>query len=119
MAKHTIMFPDWMVGRELRSIVWDDEAGAVEGDHSCLDLIREIFAEPTPYVIGDVAAYWTLEDPAHNPADFLTVLSRHIDWRVLEDPLRSTLPPVFDGVEPTPGVAIVRGAITERGYTVA
>ena len=50
MAKHTIMLPDGMVGRELRSIVRDDEAGTVEGDHSELDVIREAFAEPTPYV---------------------------------------------------------------------
>ena len=105
MAKHTLMIPDIMVGRELRSIVWDDEAGTVEGDHSRLDRIRELLAEPTPYVIRDVAAYWTLDAPAHNPADFLALLSRHIDWRILEDPLRSTLPPVFDGVEATPGVA--------------
>ena len=104
MAKHTIMFPDFRVGRELRSIVWDNEAGTVEGEHSQLDVIRRVFARPTPYVIGDVAATWTLEDPAHNPADFLTLLSKLIDWRVHKEPLRSTLPPVFDGVEPTPGV---------------
>ena len=104
MAKHTIMFPDIMVGGELRSIVWDDEAGTVEGEHSRLDLIREILAEPTPYTIGDVAAEVTLEDAAHSPADFLRVLSIWIDWRVEREPLRSTLPPVFDGVEPTPCV---------------
>ena len=105
MAKHTIMFPDIMVGRELRSIVWDDEAGTVEGEHSRLDEIREIFAEPTPFTAGDVAAEVTLEDPAHSPADFLRLLAIWIDWRVLNEPLRSTLPPVFDGVEPTPCVA--------------
>ena len=105
MAKHTIMFPDWMVGREPRSIVWDDEAGAVEGDHSQIDVIRRAFAKPTPYVIGDVAHHWTLEDPAHNPADLLTVLSLLVDWQAFDDP-RLVLPPVFDGVEPTPGVAI-------------
>ena len=105
MAKHTIMFPDWMVGREPRSIVWDDEAGTVEGDHSQLDSIREAFAEPTPYIIGDVAHYWTLDDPAHNPADLLTVLSLLVDWQAFDDP-RLVLPPVFDGVERTPSVAI-------------
>lgn len=103
MARHTIMFPDFMVGRDLRSIVWDDEAGAVEGDHSQLDVIREALARPTPLVLHDIAASWTLEDPAHDPADFLSLLSS-IDWRVLRDDVRSTLPPVFDGVEPTLGV---------------
>ena len=97
------MFPDIMVGRDLRSIVWDDEAGTVEGDHSQIDRIREALARPTPLVLHDIAASWTLEDPAHNPADFLSLLSRLIDWRVLRVPLRSTLPPVFDGVEPTLG----------------
>ena len=104
MAKHTIMLPEWVAGDDLRSIVWDDEAGTVEGEHSRLDLIREILAEPTPYTVGSVASEVTLEDAAHSPADFLRVLGIWIDSRVLEDPLRSTLPPVFDGVEPTPCV---------------
>ena len=103
MAKHTIMFPDWMVGDDLRSIVWDDKAGTVEGDHSQIDSLRKTLAKPTPYVIHDIAASWTLEDPAHDPADFLAVLSLDIDWRVRKDPLRSTLPPIFDGVEGTLG----------------
>ena len=104
MAKHTIMLPDFMVGREPRSIVWDDEAGTVEGDHSQLDSLREALAEPTPYVFGNVAATWTLEVPVHNPADFLQMLSARVYERVEREPLRSTLPPVFDGVEGTRGV---------------
>ena len=98
MAKHTLMIPDMMVGRELRSIVWDDEAGTVEGEHSQLYRLRMALAKPTPYVIHNIAASWTLAAPAHDPADFLAMLGQLIDWRVLEDPLRSTLPPVFDGV---------------------
>ena len=105
MAKHTIMLPDGMVGRELRSIVWDDEAGTVEGDHPRIDRIRRKLAEPTPFEFGTESHYWRLEDPAHDPADFLLVLSRFVDWNVGYEPLRSTLPPVFDGVEATPGVA--------------
>ena len=101
MAQHTIMFPDIMVGRELRSIVWDDEAGTVEGEHSRLDRIREALAEPTPLVIPSIAASWTLNDPAHDPADFLALLYRRIDDRAVRN-----LPPVFDGIEPTPGIAI-------------
>ena len=98
------MIPDMMVGRELRSIVWDDEAGTVEGEHSQLDGLHWALAEPTPLVLHNIAASWTLDDPAHDPADFLALLGQIIDWRVLEDPLRSTLPPVFDGVEGTLGV---------------
>ena len=105
MATHTIMFPDIVVGRAPRSIVWDDEAGTVEGEHSRLDVIREAFAEPTPYEFGTESHYWRLEDPAHNPADLLTVLSVLIDWQAFDDP-RLVLPPVFDGVEATPGIAI-------------
>ena len=101
MAQHTIMFPDWMVGRELRSIVWDDDAGTVEGEHSHIDDLREALAEPTPLLLPSIAASWTLNDPAHDPADFLALLSHLIDDRAVRD-----LPPVFDGVEPTPGVAI-------------
>ena len=102
MATHTIMYPDWRVGRDLRSIVWDDEAGTVEGDHSQIDLIREALDEPIPLVLDDEAAVWTLEDPAHDPADFLTLLSLLVDWQPLRPP-RLTLPPVFTGVEPTLG----------------
>ena len=104
MAKHTLMIPDSRVGRELRSIVWDDEAGTVEGEHSKLDRLRKALAEPTPLVIHGIAVTWTFAAPAHDPADFLALLGRRIDRHVLGDPLRSTLPPVFDGVEPTPGV---------------
>ena len=100
------MFPDWMVGDEVRSIVWDDEAGTVEGDHSQLDRIRKVFDQPTPYVLGDVAGSWTLEDAAHNPADFLLVLFLLVNQRANTPEVRATLPPVFDGVEPTPFTAI-------------
>ena len=96
------MFPDWMVGHEVRSIVWDDEAGTVEGDHSQLDRIRRVLAQPTPYVLGDVAGSWTLSDAAHNPADFLLVLFLLVNHRADTPEVRATLPPVFDGVEPTP-----------------
>ena len=37
MAKHVITIPDLMAGRELRTIVWDDEAGTVEGTHSDIE----------------------------------------------------------------------------------
>ena len=103
MAKHTIMFPDWRRGREPRRIVWDDEAGTVEGDHSQISLIREALDEPIPLVLNDEAATWTIEDPAHDPTDFLTMLSLLVDWQAF-DGARLTLPPVFSGLEPALGV---------------
>jgi len=87
-----------MRGRELRSIVWDDEAGTVAGDHSDVDSFRRVFAADKPVTVGDTGLAWDLVDPAHDPAQFLAVL-----WSVyapaLDKPLRSTLPAIFDGVE--------------------
>ena len=98
MAVHTLGIPDRMRGRELRSIVWDDEAGTVAGDHSEVDSFRRVFAADKPVTVGDTGLAWDLVDPAHDPAQFLAVL-----WSVyapaLDEPLRSTLPAIFDGVE--------------------
>ena len=106
MARHTMMLPDLVRGRELRTIVWDDEAGTVDGDHFQIAAIRRVFEAPKPVTVGDPGGTWDLHDPAHDPAEFLVVLGQSVWWRVLQDPLRSTLPAVFDGVEipqPDPG----------------
>lgn len=87
-----------MHGRELRRIVWDDEAGTVGGDHSEIADIRRVFDAPKPVTVGDPGGTWDLRDPAHDATEFLTFLGV-CDWRVLDEPLRSTLPPVFDGVQ--------------------
>ena len=34
MTVHTVMLPDFMHGRGLRSVIRDDEAGTVTGEHS-------------------------------------------------------------------------------------
>lgn len=60
-----------------------------------------MLAAAPPVVMGDVMGTVTLHDPGHDPADFLVLLGRAC-WPVLEEPLRSTLPPVFNGVEMTP-----------------
>ena len=98
MAKHEIRIPDWRRGQELRTIVWDDEAGAVEGDHSQIEWIDRVLAAPKPVTVGDSGRVWALSDPGRDPAEFL-VLIRDIHWPALAAPLRDTLPPVFDGVE--------------------
>ena len=101
MTVHTIMLPDMRHGDDPRSVIWDDEAGTVTGEHSRVPRMQDILAEPTPVVMGDVMGAVTLRDPGHDPADFLFLLGRAY-WPVLEEPLRSSiLPPVFDGVEMT------------------
>ena len=102
MALHVIRIPDVSQGRELRSIVWDDEAGTVEGDHVEVDSFRRVFAADKPVTVRQMGLAWNLDDPAHDPAQFLAVL-----WSVyaaaLYEPLRSMLPTVFDGVDLPPG----------------
>ena len=103
MAVHTIMLPDRMRGRELRSIVWDDEAGTVSGDHYRVvdGSIQRKLDRPKPMEVGGPWGYWKLHDPAHDPAEFLIVL-RQFCGHIVYEPLRSTLPPVFDGIELRP-----------------
>ncbi len=101
MAVHTIMLPDRMHGREPRSVIWDDEAGTVTGEHYDVPEMQWTLAATPPIEMRDVMGTVTLSDPGHDPADFLVLLGRAY-WPVLEEPLRSTLPPVFDGVELTP-----------------
>ena len=97
MTVHTIMLPDMMHGREPRSVIWDDEAGTVTGEHYEVPWMQALLADTPPIVMGDVMGTFTLNDPGHDPADFLVLLWRAY-WPVLDEPLRSTLPPVFDGV---------------------
>lgn len=78
------MLPDRLRGRALRSIVWDD--AAVTGTHSEVADIQRAFDAPKPVTIAD-------------PAEFLHILSDFCR-PVLDEPLRSTLPAVFEGVEP-------------------
>ncbi|MYF98470.1 hypothetical protein F4212_04950 [Candidatus Poribacteria bacterium] len=98
MAIHTITIPDWQRGDELRSIVWDDEAGTVNGEHSLVPDLRRFFDAPKPITVGDPGGTWDLRDPAHNPVEFLTLLGV-VFWPVLGEPLRSTMPAVFDGIK--------------------
>ncbi len=100
MAVHTIRIPDYS---ELRVIVWDDEAGTVVGDHSGVEFLRQVFAAKKPVTVGDPGWMYDLVDPAHSPSEFLAALWA-VYARVVDEPLRSTLPPVFDGVELPAGI---------------
>ena len=98
MTVHTIVMPDAAHGEEPRRIVWDDEAGTVEGEHDEVPYIQRVIAAPKPVEVGGPGEIWHLRDPGHDPAEFLVLLSLAY-WPILREPLRSTLPPVFDGVE--------------------
>ena len=95
MAIHQISVPDVSRGRALRTIIWDDVAGTVDGDHYDVACLRELIAAPKPVTVGDPGGTWDLSDPAHDPGEFLILLSM-IYWPVMDEPLRSTLPAVFD-----------------------
>ena len=98
MTVHTIMLPDRMHERGLRSVIRDDEAGTVTGEHNEAPDMQAMLTAPPPIEWLDVMGTITLHDPGHDPADFLVLL-----WDayqpVLDEPLRSTLPPAFDGVK--------------------
>jgi len=101
MAIHTIMLPDRLYGREPRTVVWDDEAGTVEGTHSKVPGMQRTLAKPKPVDYSSDERLLYLKDPGHDPAEFLWLLGTAF-WPILDEPLRSTLPPVFDGVELSP-----------------
>ena len=96
MTVHTIVMPDDAHGEEPRRIVWDDEAGTVEGNHYRVPDIQRIIDAPKPVEVG-AGHVWRLRDPGHDPAEFLVLLFNDY-WPILDEPLRSTLPPIFDGV---------------------
>ena len=99
MARHTITIPDRMFGRERRAIIRDGKAGTVEGDHLDTRNFQRVLDAPKPVtVVIDGGGLWHLKAPAHNPAEFLTCLAVCF-WPARDEPLRSTLPTVFDGVQ--------------------
>lgn len=92
--KHTIIAKDGVL-KQAR-IVWDDEAGTVEGDHSEAPRLAAAIGDGPMPLDRDGSA--ELADPAHNPADFLTAL-RIILVRGAND---IELPDSLSGVTPTP-----------------
>ena len=104
MAVHAILLPDVMRGRELRSIVWDDETGGVEGEHYDVAWIRDVIrrSEAGPVTVGNPGGTWDLRDPAHDPAEFLTLIEVCIPGHLLTEDVLASLPSVFRGVELPP-----------------
>ncbi len=102
MTIHRIEAPDWQAGHELRAIVWNDETGEATGNHSYVPTLARALADPMPITnIGDSRPNFRLEDPAHNPADFLRLIHFFGNLGV-PYPERIRLPESLRGVEQTP-----------------
>ena len=82
-------------------VIRDDVAGTVEGTHSDVPGMRRTLARPTPVNYSSDERVLYLHNPAHDPAEFLWLIGTAFNG-ILYGPLRSTLPPVFDGVELSP-----------------
>ncbi len=112
MSTHTIMLPSWDPDAQgdLRALVWDDEAGTVEGDYSHVDSIRAFFEDPKRWTAGTVKGKLRLEDPRHRPEDFAGMIMMLYcsagDWE------RIVWPSALADVVPTsPDLRLPPGAI--------
>ncbi len=99
----------------MRTVIRDDVAGTVEGTHSDVPGIRKTLERPTPVNCSSEGRVLYL----HDPAEFLWLIGFAFSG-ILYEPLRATLPPVFEGVdlspmEPAPRARRdVEGNITDR-----
>lgn len=103
MSVHTIRIPDWGggAGGELRDLVWDDEAGTVDGDYSRVDSIRRFFGDPELWTEGGAEGVLQLEDPRHRPADFKGMIAA-VYCAAPGRWARIVWPAALAGVAPTP-----------------
>ena len=99
MTVHTIRLPDRLYGRELRTILWDDEAATVEGDHSKIPWMRERIAAAPTELVNETCTI-PLKDPGRDPREFWHLLIA-VFYPVADEPLRSTMPAVLRDVEPS------------------
>ena len=102
MARHVIpLDPPWWQPRpdfeEPEILVWDDEAGTVEGEGPHTVWVREELARGAPLDLSGDGRILVLQDPAHDPRDFWCLLP----WWCWEEPLRSRMPAILRDVEPT------------------
>lgn len=94
--KHTIQYPARLFDGELRTIIWDDEAGTVEGDHPSVRDLKLICEGDGAACIGYPWGVIVIDDVPHNPQHFLSALIEP-DFEV--DP-RAVLPDILKGIEP-------------------
>ena len=96
--KHTIKYPDGRFGDELRTIIWDDEAGTVEGDHNMVPVLKLICEGNGVACISQPWGALVVDDVPHNPQHFLSILNDPYP-RFEIDP-RAVLPDSLKGIEP-------------------
>lgn len=89
----------------MATIIWDDQAGTVTGDHyqlfgehGLIEDFERVKKEGTPYQTGSEVDYYILQDIRHNPADFLSLLG--FATCGLKPP-RCILPASLQGIKPT------------------
>ena len=97
MTVHTIRLPDRLYGRELRTILWDDEAATVEGDHSKVDAMQAMIDDAPTKFVNETCTI-LLKD--RDPRDFWHLILAAF-YPAAREPLRSTMPAVLRDVEPT------------------
>ena len=93
MARHVIPLDM----EDAPEMVWDDEAGTVEGEHFYAAKVREQLAQGAPLNLSGDGRILVLQDPAHDPRDFWHLLP-YWCWK---EPLRSRMPAILRDVEPT------------------
>ena len=105
--RHAVVRFDALRGREPRRIVWDDEAGTVDGDHSDVPELRRILVGPLPHVVPSFFGTLTLHDPARSAADFVALLGYWHGWESYDHPplpasLRDAVPTPWEMFPPPP-----------------
>ena len=105
--KHVIQYPDgprWDPAAELRTIIWDDEAGTVEGDHRIVPSLKRTFANGGQALLSLPSGTLLLDDVRHNPQHFISRLAdcEELDPRaILPDSLKD-IEPLYPPYKPPP-----------------
>lgn len=108
--KHVIQYPDgpqWDPAAELRTIIWDDDAGTVEGDHRIVPSLKRTFENGGQVVLSlPHHEPLLLDDVRHNPQHFISRLAdcQELDPRaIFPDSLKDIEPLYPSGESPPPG----------------
>lgn len=105
--KHVIQYPDgprWYEAAELRTIIWDDEAGTVEGDHSKVPIMKLIFEDDGQALLSLPSGTLLLDDVRHNPQHFISLLAdcEELDPRAIFPDSLKGIEPLYPPYEPPP-----------------